>query len=407
MNLLSYLSFFNAIGCVILIFISLGKNRQSHLNSAFMLALLISLPWPIADIFIPINTAPPVLWPFHYLKTITWALMPPAILNFVVEFTKHFKTRKLIQKTIIFAPALIMYACQWLIGPFIEGFTVSKFGTADIPSISSPSFIVLVFYILVYHSTSLILLIYYSRKSDSKRFKREARLASLCIITGYMMTAINNILHQFLYARFPHSGPLCLFFLFLVLLYLVQQHQTVILDYSLFLSDIMNSIREILLIVLPDETIKHANQKLLTMLNYKEEEVLGKNLSTITSLDISNDNMAKRKQLQKLSQSFIRKDGQEVLADMQIYKVKDKYNEFAGAIIVAHLLSDFEQAVHHYNISTQEREVILLIIKGYINKEIADIMGIKAGTVKNYIYNIFKKTGVQNRIELVQLFNPV
>ena len=42
-----------------------------------------------------------------------------------------------------------------------------------------------------------------------------------------------------------------------------------------------------------------------------------------------------------------------------------------------------------------------LIVKGYINKEIADRLGIKDQTVGTFKKNIFKKLGINNSVELV------
>jgi DNA-binding NarL/FixJ family response regulator len=39
-------------------------------------------------------------------------------------------------------------------------------------------------------------------------------------------------------------------------------------------------------------------------------------------------------------------------------------------------------------------------MKGYANKEIADRLFISTETVKKHIYNVYKKLGVQNRVQL-------
>jgi DNA-binding CsgD family transcriptional regulator len=56
-----------------------------------------------------------------------------------------------------------------------------------------------------------------------------------------------------------------------------------------------------------------------------------------------------------------------------------------------------------YGITAREREIIELICEGKINREIADRLFISVATVKDHNYNIFKKTGVRNRVELVNL----
>ncbi len=56
-----------------------------------------------------------------------------------------------------------------------------------------------------------------------------------------------------------------------------------------------------------------------------------------------------------------------------------------------------------FGISKREQEVIQLICRGLTNQEIADALFISLKTVKDHNYRIFQKTGVRNRVELVQL----
>jgi len=53
------------------------------------------------------------------------------------------------------------------------------------------------------------------------------------------------------------------------------------------------------------------------------------------------------------------------------------------------------------NISSRELEIIHLIIEGRTNKEIEDVLFISSHTVKNHIYNIFKKLNVNSRLQLI------
>jgi DNA-binding CsgD family transcriptional regulator len=56
-----------------------------------------------------------------------------------------------------------------------------------------------------------------------------------------------------------------------------------------------------------------------------------------------------------------------------------------------------------YNISKRESEIIEYIVSGLKNESIADKLFISSKTVNNHIYNIFQKTGVKNRVQLVNL----
>jgi DNA-binding CsgD family transcriptional regulator len=59
--------------------------------------------------------------------------------------------------------------------------------------------------------------------------------------------------------------------------------------------------------------------------------------------------------------------------------------------------------LERYGITPREREIIDLICSGRTNQEIADRLFISPATVKDHNYNIFRKTGVRNRVELANL----
>jgi DNA-binding CsgD family transcriptional regulator len=56
-----------------------------------------------------------------------------------------------------------------------------------------------------------------------------------------------------------------------------------------------------------------------------------------------------------------------------------------------------------YGISSREKEIIRRIIEGDSNVEIAGKLSLALGTVKNYVYSVYKKTGIDSRIELLNL----
>jgi DNA-binding NarL/FixJ family response regulator len=54
----------------------------------------------------------------------------------------------------------------------------------------------------------------------------------------------------------------------------------------------------------------------------------------------------------------------------------------------------------HRPVTLRERQVIELVAKGNLNKEIARDLGLSEGTIKEYLYKIFRKIRVTNRTEL-------
>ncbi|SNX53519.1 response regulator transcription factor [Thermoanaerobacterium sp. RBIITD] len=53
------------------------------------------------------------------------------------------------------------------------------------------------------------------------------------------------------------------------------------------------------------------------------------------------------------------------------------------------------------NLTKREMEILFYIFNGYKNKQIADILYISENTVKNHIYNIYKKLNAKNKVEAI------
>lgn len=55
-----------------------------------------------------------------------------------------------------------------------------------------------------------------------------------------------------------------------------------------------------------------------------------------------------------------------------------------------------------YSLTNRQKEIIELVIDGYSNKEISNRLHITEGTVKTHIYNIFKKTDISSRNQILK-----
>lgn len=60
-----------------------------------------------------------------------------------------------------------------------------------------------------------------------------------------------------------------------------------------------------------------------------------------------------------------------------------------------------------HKISRREQEIILLILKGKSNHDVEDELFISIKTVKSHIYNIYRKLGVKNRWQLINLVQNI
>jgi DNA-binding CsgD family transcriptional regulator len=63
----------------------------------------------------------------------------------------------------------------------------------------------------------------------------------------------------------------------------------------------------------------------------------------------------------------------------------------------------FDQLQEEYSLTDREKELCHYIYDGKSNAEIAETLFITESTVKTHIYNLYKKTGVKSRMEIIRI----
>ena len=62
-----------------------------------------------------------------------------------------------------------------------------------------------------------------------------------------------------------------------------------------------------------------------------------------------------------------------------------------------------ESFCSNYDLTKREKEIVILISKGYKNLNISENLYISVNTIKRHISNIYKKTNVNNRKDFIHL----
>lgn len=65
------------------------------------------------------------------------------------------------------------------------------------------------------------------------------------------------------------------------------------------------------------------------------------------------------------------------------------------------------QAPEFAELTKRELEVAALVAKGLRNREIAEVLGISLGTVKDHVHRILAKSGLESRAEVAALWREI
>jgi len=95
-----------------------------------------------------------------------------------------------------------------------------------------------------------------------------------------------------------------------------------------------------------------------------------------------------------------------IVIGYQIKRLLKQHREAQDAVQVAkgELLSVVYAKFDDWQLTTSERDIALLLMKGLTTQEIADVRSTWQGTVKSQSSAIYQKAGIKNRNELVAYF---
>ena len=246
--------------------------------------------------------------------------------------------------------------------------------------------------------------------NNSKRYRIQTIGLLISMGSTFLLTIFFNLIVPKIYKHpFPSIGVLFLNIYVIGVFYLINKYKLMRLDYSLLKDEVIDTMRDMIIIISPELNIIKANEVFCK--NFKIDEI---NFPKIQIRSLFWDENLLDKGLKKIlltkekikleKITMITNQDKKILVNVTLFPVFDKLKDFIGTIVLAQIMDEYEQIMNYYKISQQERKIIFHMMKGLLNKEIASEMNISSNTVKNYIANIFQKTNVANRVELINLF---
>ncbi|MBN1648886.1 MAG: PAS domain-containing protein [Spirochaetales bacterium] len=264
-------------------------------------------------------------------------------------------------------------------------------------------FLLFQFTVFSYNIASLFLVLRWHRMTKSKREKKQAQLFAISAIAAIAAAWIVDLAAAH-FGKPAFSPVTTLIWLFCVV-YIILRYRFIQLTPKLVSPDILDAVHEMIMLV-------DSNKKVIT-LNRKGTELFGFSPRSTDELAGKIDDFSR---LDKIISTFPDSDDAIYFfrvfltetdsirpLDIRIKKIHDKFGEVLGMLITGTEVAGMEHFRKTFDLTSRQAEVVVLLLSGLSNREIAERMFVSERTIKGHLTNIYTKLRISNKIELYNL----
>ena len=155
------------------------------------------------------------------------------------------------------------------------------------------------------------------------------------------------------------------------LYFLVSKYNFMNLSYSILAEEILSNINEMVLILDNDFKIVNANKNFNKLLEYNPEKLKNKDFfELITDKENLKEKIVKMFDPNLNIRINYVKNNDFFITNSYISKIRDKYNDLTGYLIISSEIKEIKQFQKYFKITNRELEIIQNIISGHTYKEI-------------------------------------
>jgi PAS domain S-box-containing protein len=406
---LSYLSFFTFLSCLLMGVAGFLLDPKAKLNRAFVIYVSIISFWSFADIFYNISTDERVTWLWYKVEAVGWCGMIFGIIYLLLVYSNYYEKTPRLIKIFIIAYPLALFIWNLFEPLYIKGFSQGVYGKQEFIDISAPGFFLVQIPTFLSTAIGIFFVNKACRKSDSKRFRAQAKSYLMVSVLTYSFGAISNAAPAISNGQIPSTGSFFVLIFITGNLYLMYKYRLMHLDFNIIKEEYIDALTDMVAIISPEMKLLKANKTSLDITGYSMDETLMKYYPDFfhekeTLIKEIKNAIAQKEKIRIKQITTIGKNGKNIFGSILICPIIDNFGDHIGTIIIGRPNIEFDKIISLYKITEQEKLMISYIIQGLSNKEISDKTHITTGTVKNYISSIYKKTNLSNRVELSQLF---
>lgn len=407
--LLSYIAFFTFLSCTTLGVLAILLDPRARLNRAFSMISVSSAIWAFGYIFIYIENDKEAIWFWYRFATSGGLLLFFAAFNFMYLFAD---LRGLIQR--VFSVVRIAYFfllvylayIQFTGTMFIVDFIPTPFGNAAIIDSTLPGYYLVNIAAALCFFSGIIFLKAGRRHNSSKRYKLQMKwLVQSTGIPVVLIALSNFIIPLVLKNPIPFIGIIFLNITVVGVYYLITSFKLMRIDYStLKPEDVVSHISDMILLLNMRYVIVIANEASEEILSVKNDFlkdtffpdiIFDNNIENVLNSFIDGDTDSLQLRL-----PYRKGESETVMTDTYISKMKDKFSDIIGILVIAKEIRGRKEFQNVYAISSREMDVLDLVLASHSARSIGEILIISRRTVESHLVSIYNKLGINTKAEL-------
>lgn len=283
MNLFSQLSFLSFLTYLLLGFYLFRLDKRSMLNRTFLGVCLSFAIWALSSYYIFPGGNKSTIWFWYKISAIGWCFFPAFLIHFMMLLSKQ---DKLLEKwwvyLAIYLPAPIFLFRAFTGTLLATDFVSTNIGVMEVHGDLSVWYILYVLYFSFCTLFGIYLVWKWGRNSKSKREKLQANLIVYSgLITSTLGSTTNLSFPILKIVLVPSIAPILILIWVLTIVYAVAKYKLMVFTSNIASDEIVANIRDLIILIDPDEEIVKLNLQTELILGYKENELLGKPFKTI------------------------------------------------------------------------------------------------------------------------------
>ncbi len=348
MNTLSMLALVATVIYLGLCAMVLRRDPRAPLNRVFATLCLAYAIWSFGFMFMYSAASRETCWAWDRVASLGWAFAPALALHSCLMLARreHWLARPW-AFVLLYLPGLVMFTRYQLfdLGTDIDYERLPLGWMPDADRIL-PWFVYYEFYLILFVGTALGVLVGWARTSDLVRERKQAWALVITVSTAFALGfAVDMLAELVLGTVIPPMAPILGVIWAVGIGYSMTRHRLMVLSPESASGQILESVRDMLLLVDRNGCVVDASPRTLAALGYEREELVGGGLGRILG---GESNASKALQSTRdvdmsafpLELSWQRKDGTQMPVWLWGSAILDRDGDWIGAVLVGKDLSE-------------------------------------------------------------------